>query len=161
MRQAVHLVSLHARRGGIRQRPRACLVRQVQHHLLRIKARDLQFRPRWVSMHVRSLAVLQLDVATNGSDLKACLQVCTDECCKQTRGTSKRERLGRGITSWLLMPLPRVMAATTAPFAGGASVSNACIVQMAAASACMWPLPSRVAGIVGKSSGPRRQQQLP
>jgi hypothetical protein len=161
MQQAVHLVSLHARRCGIRQRPCACLVRQVKHHLLRIEARDLQFHPRWVTMHVRSLAALQLDVATTGSGEKACLQFCTDECCKQTRGTSKRERFGRGITSWLLMPLPRVVAATTAPFAGGASVSNACIVEMAAASACMWPLTSRIASTIDKDSGPRQQQRLP
>ena len=59
-------------------------------------------------------------------------------------GTSKRVRFGRGMTSWLLMPLPRVVAATTAPFAGGASVSNACIVEMVAASAVMWPLTCHV-----------------
>jgi hypothetical protein len=43
--------------------------------------------------------------------------------------TSKRERFGRGITSWPLMPLPRVTAATTDPVAGGASSSSACGVE--------------------------------
>ena len=58
VRQAVHLVSLHARRCGVGQRPRACLVRQVQHHLLRIKARDLQPHPRWVTTLIGAEAAL-------------------------------------------------------------------------------------------------------